>query len=59
MEEAQTHRQENPQAAARYEAAQTEWEDAFREFKVATETFSVTVRKLHYERESGALGKPD
>lgn len=48
MDEAHKHRSVNSQAAARYTALRAEWEAAFREFKVATNKFSVTVRKLQY-----------
>jgi len=49
MEEAREHRSANPQATTRYTAVRAEWKAAFREFKVATERFSATVKKLEYE----------
>jgi hypothetical protein len=47
-DEAHKHRSASPQAAARYTAVRAEWEAAFREFKVAREKFSVTLRKVQY-----------
>ena len=51
MKEAQAHLSENPGAGARYAALQAEYEAAFRDFKVATQKFSVTVRNLSNDGE--------
>jgi hypothetical protein len=45
----------NAEATARYKVLREEWEAAAREFKVASDNFSITVRNLR-EEDLGDLG---
>ena len=47
-----------PESTVRYRVLREQWEAALREFKVASEKFSVTVRNLD-EEKSGDVGSPD